>query len=80
MTTLNIYYIIKEAFEASTPNCNRFATALDSINWDAKFEADNEFYFVKGDMTITTPSLDPFKMDWEASAIFNDGSILIIGT
>lgn len=79
MTTLNIFYNIKEAFETSTFNKNCFAQALKSIKWDAQFEADNEFYFVKGDMTITTPSLDPFNMDWEATAIFNDGSVLTIG-
>ena len=79
MTTLNIFENIKEAFEASTHNCNRFMQALNSINWDAQFEADNEYYFIKGDMTITTPSLDPFNMDWEAAAIFNDGSVLTIG-
>lgn len=78
MTTLNIFYNIKEAFGASTHNCNRFAEALNAVKWDAQFEADNEYYFVKGDMTITTPSLDPFNMDWEATAIFNDGSMLTI--
>ena len=78
MTTLNIFYNIKEAFEASTHNCNRFAEALNAVKWDAQFEADNEYYYVKGDMTITTPSLDPFNMDWEATAIFNDGSMLTI--
>lgn len=79
MTTLNLFYNIKEAFEASTLNNNYFAQALNAVKWDAQFKADNEFYFVKGDMTITTPSLDPFNMDWEASAIFNDGSVLTIG-
>ena len=79
MTTLNLFYNIKEAFETSTLNNNHFVQALNAVKWDAQFKADNEYYFVKGDMTITTPSLNPFNMDWEASAIFNDGSVLTIG-
>ena len=79
MTTLNLFYNIKEAFETSTLNNNYFVQALNAVKWDAQFKADNEYYFVKGDMTITTPSLNPFNMDWEASAIFNDGSVLTIG-
>ena len=78
MTTLNLYYNIKEAFETSTHNCNRFADLLNSINWDATFSADGEHYFLKDDLTITTPSFDPFAMKWEASAIFADGSVLTI--
>ena len=79
MTTLNIFYNIKEAFETSTHNNNRFADCIKSINWDNTFFADDEYYFVKGDMTFTTPSLDPFDMPWEASAtFFSDGSTLTI--
>lgn len=78
MTTLNLYYNIKEAYETSTHNCNRFSNLLNCINWDSSFYADEEFYFIKGDMTLTTPSLDPFNMKWEATAIFNDGSVLTI--
>lgn len=78
MTTLNLYYKIKEAYETSTHNCNRFSELLNRINWDSSFFADEEFYFIKGDMTFTTPSLDPFAMKWEASAIFTDGSVLTI--
>jgi hypothetical protein len=76
MKSLNLYYSIKEAFETSTHNCNRFSEALDSINWDSSFFADEEYYFIKDDLTICTPSLDPFNMKWEASAIFTDGSVL----
>ena len=78
MTNLNLFYKIKEAYEASTHNNNYFADFLGSINWDATFFADEEYYFIKGNMTFTTPSTDPFAMKWEASAIFNDGSVLYI--
>lgn len=76
MSTLNLYYRIKEAFEASTINTNHFAAVLDSIKWDSKFFADGEHYFCIGDMTLTTPSLNPFECKWEVSAIFDDGSVL----
>lgn len=78
MTTLDIFYKIKEAYETSTHNNNRFADCLKAIKWDNNFYADGEHYFVKGDMIFTTPSLDPFNMIWEASATFSDGSTLTI--
>lgn len=78
MTTSNLYYNIKEAFETSTHNCNRFSELLNRINWDSSFFADEEFYFIKDDLTICTPSLDPFAMKWGASAIFKDGAVLSI--
>ena len=76
MNTLNIFYKLKNAFECSTHNNNLFEKALKSIKWENTFFADGEYYFIKGDLTFTTPSLDPFNMDWEASAIFADGSVL----
>ena len=76
MNTLNIFYKLKNAYECSTHNNNLFEKALKSIKWENTFFADGEHYFIKGDMTFTTPSLDPFNMDWEASAIFKDGSVL----
>lgn len=74
--TLNIYENLKEAYETSTHNFNRFADLISRIAWDSEFYADGEYYFIKGDMTFTTPSLNPFKMDWQPSAIFTDGSYL----
>lgn len=76
MTTFEIYNNIKEAYEASTHNFNKFAATLESIKWDAKFFADEEYYFIKEDLTFTTPSLNPFSMDWEPSAMFADGAYL----
>lgn len=74
--TLNLFYEIKEAFETSTHNQNRFAKALESVKWDNTFFADGEHYFIKADMTLTTPSLDPFNMAWKPAALFEDGSYI----
>lgn len=65
---------IKEAWEASTMSRNAFASAILSISWDRAFEADGEMYFVKGDLCLTTPSLDPFDCAWRPNALFADGS------
>lgn len=69
-----IYEALKEAYEASTQDNNRFLTALLSIHWDDAFQADGEHYFSKGAFIFTTPSLDPFAMSGKPSAIFPDGS------
>ncbi len=61
---------IKESYNASTLNNNKFSKLLKRIKWDYEFYADGEFYFVKGDFTFTTPSLNPFQMDWKPSAMF----------
>lgn len=76
MNTLTIFENLKTAFECSTHSNNLFEKALKSIKWENTFFADDEYYFIKGDLTFTTPSLDPFNMDWEASGIFRDGSVL----
>ena len=78
MTSFNLYNNIKEALETYTHNCNRFSQLLGSIKWDSSFFTDEEYYFIKDDLTICTPSLDPFAMKWEATAIFKDGSVLKI--
>lgn len=74
--TIDIYFKLKEAYDITTHNNNYFAKALESIKWDNTFFADGEHYFIKADMTFTTPSLDPFNMDWRPSALFEDGSFL----
>lgn len=78
MTPLEIFEKIKEAYETSTHNNNRFEAVLNSIKWDYTFYADEEFYFIKGDFKFFTPSLDPFNMKWSAMAVFEDGSSLAI--
>lgn len=74
--TLDIFYNLKEAYECSTHNNNLFEKTLKSIKWDSQFYADNEYYFIKGDLTLTTTSLNPFKVDWTPEALFTDGSLL----
>lgn len=76
MNEYHIFEALKEAYETSTQNNNHFLHTLDLMNWDSRFQADGELYFTKGAFLFTTPSLDPFKMDWKPSAIFSDGSML----
>lgn len=74
---LNLFYSLKEAYETSTPNNNRFLAKLNSIHWDSKFYADDEYYFIKGDMLITAQSLNPFDEEWKPSATFlKEGSVI----
>ena len=76
MNELEVFYKLKEAYEASTPNNNRFGAVLNSLSWDDKFIADGEHYFIKGSFIFTTPSTDPFLIDqnWKPSATFSDRS------
>ncbi len=78
MESLELFEKIKEAFETSTHNHNRFRELLNSVKWDNTFFADLEYYFIKGGLTFTTPSYDPFDMQWRPSAIFDDGTMLKI--
>ena len=76
--TFDLFTNLKEAFNASTHNNNLFADLIGRIRWDDTFFADGEHYFVKGNMTFTTPSLNPFEItkNWMPSAIFSDGSYI----
>lgn len=73
---LDLFLKLKEAYETTTHNNNRFEKALKSVNWDAEFEADGEIYFIKGCMTLTIQNLNPFEEEWKPSAIFEDGSYI----
>lgn len=76
MIEYSIFETLKEAYETSTQNNNRFLSALERMNWDARFQADGEHYFTRGGFVLTTPSLNPFAMDWKPSVIFSDGSMI----
>lgn len=76
MTEFRLYEALLEAYETSTQNNNQFLKALNLISWDKNFQADGEHYFVRGGFVVTTPSLDPFDMDWKPSIIFSDGSYI----
>lgn len=63
---------LQNAYDASTMACNRFAEAIAKIAWDEKFQADGETYFIKGRLTVTVQSLDPFKQLWKPSYMFGN--------
>ena len=76
MTAFELFNKLKTAYEVSTHNHNSFKEVLDSIKWDNTFYADNEYYFIKGDLTLTTTSLNPFEVEWTPEVLFSDGSVL----
>lgn len=76
---MEIYKLIKTAWNNTTMNCNRFMEAVQSINWDEQFTADGEFYFNKDGLLFVTETLNPFdKMFSKPSFIFEDGSYVTL--
>lgn len=69
-----LYNKLLNAYETSTPSCNRFSKAVYSIKWDEVFKADDEYYFMKNGNVLITPSLYPFEMPWKPSIMPSDGS------
>lgn len=69
---------IRNAFEKSTPSLNLFEMAITSIKWDNYYFADSEYYFTKGGVIFTTPSLNPFEIskDWRPAFLTSDGSYI----
>ena len=73
-----LYEKLKEAYGRSTMNNNLFEKEVNKIKWDARFEEDDEYYFVKefkkGDKTIfftlSTQSLNPFDMKWKPVVMY----------
>ena len=77
MRAYDLYEYLKNAYETSTQNCNRYAKAIKSIAWDGTFQADGEYYFCKDRLTFTTESLDPFAISFIRPAVLTgDGSML----
>lgn len=60
MNALNLHMSLQEAWETSTPSDNRFALAVNGIDWDERFEADGELCFILGGYELVTQTLDPF--------------------
>lgn len=60
MNALNLHMKLQEAWETSTMNNNRFAPAVEAIDWDERFEADGELYFILDGYEFATQTLDPF--------------------
>lgn len=78
MTAFELFTNLKTAYEVSTHKHNSFKQAIESVNWESTFYADNEFYFVKGDLTLTTTSLNPFEVEYTPEVLFADGSLLTL--
>ena len=76
MTAFTLYETLKEAYETTTQNNNRFLSAISLVKWDDMFYADGEYYFLKGDLTITVEDTNPFKEQWKPTAFFKDGCVL----
>lgn len=57
----DIIQSICNAWGSSTPNSNDFGQVLSSICWDCTYYAENEHYFIKGDLTFVTEHLNPFS-------------------
>lgn len=75
---INLIEKITNAYESSTLNNNLFKKVIESVKWDKTFFADCEYYFIKGTITFTTPSLNPFEITktWRPSFLTSDGSII----
>ena len=71
-----LYETLKEAYETTTQNFNRFKEAIEAIKWDSTFEADGETYFVKGGFTLTVENINPFEEEWKPTVFFSDGSVI----
>ena len=76
MDNVDLYFKLKEAYETTTTNCNRFEKAIHKIKWDKIFEADGEIYFIKDGFTLTVENVDPFKEQWKPTVFTSDNSIL----
>lgn len=76
MNEMKLFETLKEAYETSTPNCNRFLNAINSIKWDSVFNADGETYFAKGGFTLTVENVNPFAENWKPTVFFSDSSVV----
>lgn len=76
MNEFKLFETLKEAYETTTKNCNRFLNKINSIKWDSVFTADCETYFVKGGFSLTVENINPFEEEWKPTAYFSDGSVL----
>lgn len=74
--SVDLYFTLKEAYETTTMNCNRFKKAINKIKWDKIFEADGETYFVLGGLSLTVENINPFKAQWKPTIFTPDNSIL----
>lgn len=76
MTEFELFESLKEAYETTTQNCNRFLNRINAIEWDDVFKADGETYFKKGGFSLTVENTNPFKEAWKPTGFFSDGAVL----
>lgn len=69
---LEIIENLNDAYGATTPSCNKFKKAIESIDWDETFEADCETYYMYGGLTLTVENIDPFEENWKPSVMFGN--------
>lgn len=72
----DLFLKLREAYETTTQNYNRFKEVIDSVKWENIFTADGEIYFYKEGFTLTVENLDPFAENWKPTGFFSDGSII----
>ena len=66
MRDLQLYELLKDAYESTTKNYNRFKKVIESTKWDNTFSADGEHYFIKDNFTLTSTKWDnTFSADGE---------------
>lgn len=76
MNEMRLFETLKEAYETSTPNCNRFLKAINAVAWEHTFTEDGETYFVKDGFTLTVENVNPFEENWKPTAFFSDHSVV----
>lgn len=73
---IKLFEKLKEAYDSSSIKYNNFLEVINKIDWDNKFEADGEIYFVKGKFTLTVENVNPFDEKWRPTVYFSDNSII----
>lgn len=66
--------ILKDAWDSSTPSCNHFVAAVDSIKCNSFFHDDVTWFFYFDNAIFSITSFDPFDYEWSPSVTWRDGS------
>lgn len=73
---ITLYEKLKNAYDATTQNYNRFEEAIKSIKWDDVYSADGEMYYEKGDFCLVVENINPFKEKRKPSILFKTSYIV----
>lgn len=80
MNELKAFETLKEAYETSTQNHNRFKEVLESFNWDDVFTVDGLITYISGGFTLEVFNADgvpnPFTEWNKPEAMFSDYSVV----